>query len=153
MQPALRCPLCRLLCCGITHSPVSGTLPPSLPTEAGTLANPLLACLLDALGEPGAAVQAAAATALGLAGSHLSPGLDPALLHQLLRALSNPLCLGRPELCRALAWLEGGRVLGLLASSCQQLLAAASEVLGSTAGKHKLSRGRHPAMLPTCSPC
>ncbi|KAL4457619.1 hypothetical protein ABPG75_012484 [Micractinium tetrahymenae] len=100
---------------------------------AGTPGNPLLACILDALGEPGAAVQAAAGTALGLAADHLRPGLDPALLSQLLRALGNPLCLGRAELCGAIARLDGGRVRGLLASSCQQLLAAAPELLGSMA--------------------
>ncbi|KAL4421705.1 hypothetical protein ABPG77_010649 [Micractinium sp. CCAP 211/92] len=118
---------------GVVAAQLLAAYPGGCELTAGTPANPLLACLLDALGELGAAVQAAAATALGLAGNYLSPGLDPALLHQLLRALSNPLCLGRPELCRALARLEDGRVLGLLASSCQQLLAAAPEVLGSTA--------------------
>lgn len=140
----------------LSESPIPAELSMS-PGAAGAPGNPLLACILEALGEPGAAVQAAAATALGLAGDHLRPGLDPALLSQLLRALGNPLCLGRPELCGALARLEGGNVHGLLASSCQQLLAAAPEVLGSTAGERWGLQGQCPGKPPlyqrllTCS--
>lgn len=100
----------------------------------GGRSNPLLACILDALGEPGSAVQSAAACALAAAADYLRPGLEPALLSQLLRALSNPLFLGRPELCSAIARLEEGSVHGLLASSCQQLLEALPELVGSTAG-------------------
>jgi hypothetical protein len=87
-------------------------------------------------------VQAAAAAALAQAADHLQP-LEPALLRQLLRNLSNPLFLGRGELCGAIARLEGGLVRGLVASSCQQLLGAMPEVLGSMTG------GR----FTVCMPC
>mgnify|MGYP001810203755 CR=1 FL=1 len=79
-------------------------------------------------------MQAAAAAALAAVADHLRPGLDPALLRHLLRALSNPLFLGRAELCAALARLEGGRVRGLVASSCPQLLAAMPDLLGVPPG-------------------
>lgn len=88
---------------------------------------------MEALGEPGGGVQAAAAAALAAAADHLGE-LDPALLRQLLRALDAPLFLGRAELCGALARLEGGRVRGLAASSFRPLLAAWPEVLGSAPG-------------------
>ncbi|PRW55976.1 microtubule-associated TORTIFOLIA1 [Chlorella sorokiniana] len=103
---------------------------PGTDATSGTPSNPLLACILEALGEPGAG--AAAADALAQAADHLGP-LDPALLRLLLTALSNPLCGGRGELCSALARLEGGRVLGLVGTSFQQVLAAWPDVLGSAA--------------------
>jgi hypothetical protein len=99
----------------------------------GDMSNPLLACLLEALAEPSGLVQAAAATALAQTAEHLQP-LQPALLRQLLKALDNPSFLGRPELWQALAWLDGGRLRGLAASSWQLVLDLMHDVLGSAAG-------------------
>ncbi|KAL4857930.1 TORTIFOLIA1-like protein 2 [Chlorella vulgaris] len=98
----------------------------------GDMSNPLLACLLEALAEPSGLVQAAAATALAQTAEHLQP-LQPALLRQLLQALNNPSFLGRPELWQALAWLDGGRLRGLAASSWHLVLDLMPEVLGSAA--------------------
>ncbi|KAI3436599.1 hypothetical protein D9Q98_006016 [Chlorella vulgaris] len=98
----------------------------------GDMSNPLLACLLEALAEPSGLVQAAAATALAQTAEHLQP-LQPALLCQLLKALDNPSFLGRPELWQALAWLDGGRLRGLAASSWHLVLDLMPEVLGSAA--------------------
>ena len=107
---------------------------------AGDHGNPLLACLLDALGEPGGAVQAAAAAALAQAADYLAP-LEPSPLRQLLRILDNPLFGGRPELCQAVAWVEAGQVRGLVASSFHALLGLMPEVLGSAAGEEQSTIG------------
>ncbi|PSC72723.1 microtubule-associated TORTIFOLIA1-like [Micractinium conductrix] len=119
---------------GVVAAQLAAANPAGCELTAGSDANPLLTTILDALGEPGGGVQAAAAAALAAVADHLRPGLDPALLRHLLRALSNPLFLGRAELCAALARLEGGRVRGLVASSCPQLLAAMPDLLGVPPG-------------------
>jgi hypothetical protein len=99
--------------------------------SAGNAGNPLLACLLDAVGEPGAAVQAAAGAALAQAADSLGP-LEPSLLLQLLHALDSPLCLGRAELCQAFARIDDeGRLHGLVVSSWQPLLGLMPQLLGS----------------------
>jgi hypothetical protein len=102
---------------------------------AGNEGNPLLACLLAALGDAAGATQAAAAAALAQCADHLAP-VDPALLRQLLHQLDNPLFQGRAELWRAVARLEGAAVRGLAASSRRRVLEAMPELLGSAAGEH-----------------
>lgn len=96
----------------------------------GETSDPLLACLLDALGEPGAGVQSAAGAALAQAADFLPP-LGEGPLLRLLHALDSPLCLGRAELCLAFACTDNdGRPHGLVVSSRQPLVALMPRLLG-----------------------